>query len=98
MPLELGAGASLPGLRELAKDLTTDLESCANRSLTIWDFLGRASKQPNFRQLIILAWGGYGKTTLLKHIAYIYGTRQHQKRYNVPKRIPILVDSQLLTG
>jgi len=84
VPLELAASASLPGLRSLPSGIA------ANGDLGIWDFLIRASKQSTFRQIVILAWGGYGKTTLLKHIAYIYGTRQHT-RYGVPKRIPIFL-------
>lgn len=91
VPLALGAGGSLPGFKPLPEDLTTDLEVAAHQARSIWDFLRRASQQPTFRQMVILAWGGYGKTTLLKHIAYIYGTRQHQKRFKVPKRIPILL-------
>lgn len=84
VPLELAASASLPGFRALPTKIATEGE------LDIWDFLSRASKQPTFRQIVILAWGGYGKTTLLKHIAYIYGTRKYG-RYNVPKRIPVFL-------
>jgi predicted NACHT family NTPase len=39
----------------------------------------RQSRHRSFRQLAILAWGGYGKTTLLKHVAYMYGTQQQGK-------------------
>ncbi|MBD2122158.1 GUN4 domain-containing protein [Trichocoleus sp. FACHB-262] len=84
VPLEVAAGASLPGFRSLPTEITTEGD------LGIWDFLIRASKQPTFRQIVILAWGGYGKTTLLKHIAYIYGTRQHT-RYGVTKRVPVFL-------
>jgi hypothetical protein len=95
VPLTLGVGASLPGFKEQAKaqkfDAETDLTIYTRQDLTIWDFLRKASKQSNFRQIVILAWGGYGKTTLLKHIAYIYGTCQHQNRFKVPKRIPFLL-------
>ncbi|MDX2214025.1 MAG: GUN4 domain-containing protein [Oculatellaceae cyanobacterium bins.114] len=91
VPLALGAGASLPGFKISVQNQTADLDLHTYQNLAIWDFLRKASQQPTFRQLVILAWGGYGKTTLLKHIAYIYGTRQHQKRFNVPKRIPILL-------
>nr|WP_290227974.1 GUN4 domain-containing protein [Trichocoleus desertorum] len=84
VPLELAASASLPGFRSLPTEIATEGD------LGIWNFLSRASKQPTFRQIVILAWGGYGKTTLLKHIAYIYGTRK-QSRYNVPKKIPVFL-------
>lgn len=85
VPLELDAGASLPGWRSLPTEKAVD-----GNFLGIWDFLSRASKQATFRQIVILAWGGYGKTTLLKHIAYVYGSRKY-KDYNVPKRIPMLL-------
>ncbi|MEP0910058.1 GUN4 domain-containing protein [Leptolyngbya sp. GB1-A1] len=90
VPLSLGVGASLPGFK-VSVDPIADQDVIFGRSLSIWDVLAKAPKQANFRQLVILAWGGYGKTTLLKHIAYIYGTRQQQRRYNLPKRIPILL-------
>jgi predicted NACHT family NTPase len=84
VPLALGTGALAPGLKFEAGAI----EPIAD--LNIWQFLAKAEKEQNFRQLAILAWGGYGKTTLLKHIAYIYATKQ-QHRYGVPKRIPVLL-------
>lgn len=39
--------------------------------------------------MAILAWGGYGKTTLLKHIAYLYGTGQAPR--SAPRLIPVLL-------
>lgn len=56
----------------------------------IWDFLRRASQQPMLRQMVIVAWGGYGKTTLLRHIAYTYSTKK-QGCYNVKPQIPVLL-------
>jgi hypothetical protein len=58
--------------------------------LQIWDFLAQAESEPVYRQLAILAWGGYGKTTLLKHVTLIYSTHQHSL-YGVPHRIPVLL-------
>lgn len=88
LSLALASGGSLPGFRSLPiHDLSAVLER--NES-GIWEFLAQATKVPSFRQLVILAWGGYGKTTLLKHIAYIYGSQQ-QGRYKVSKKIPMLL-------
>ncbi|MGB7250863.1 MAG: GUN4 domain-containing protein [Phormidesmis sp.] len=58
-------------------------------SYSIWDFLAEAERETTFRQLAVLAWGGYGKTTLLKHIAYRMGTKQPEK--DVPQRVPFLL-------
>ena len=82
VPLELVPNAVSPGLRQAVFDrfLTT---------LDIWALLARTTNEPMFRQLVILAWGGYGKTTLLKHIAYLYGTRQQPR--SAPKLIPFLL-------
>ena len=57
--------------------------------LYIWSFLQRAQAVPVFRQIAILAWGGYGKTTLLKHVAYLYGRGETPR--GVPKLIPFLL-------
>jgi len=84
VPLALSTSAMFPGFTP------SDLERCMSNGLSIWDFLARADTVRNCRQLVILAWGGYGKTTLLKHIAYIYSSRQ-QSRYDVPPRIPVFL-------
>ncbi|MEM1292438.1 MAG: NACHT domain-containing protein [Cyanobacteria bacterium P01_H01_bin.162] len=87
VPLGLDLSANLPGFRQLA---IPEIEQV--QDLNIWHFIRRAEPQRPFRQLAILAWGGYGKTTLLKHIAYIYGTQQQgQNKYQVPKRMPVLL-------
>ncbi|MCA6510241.1 MAG: GUN4 domain-containing protein [Pseudanabaena sp. M109S1SP2A07QC] len=54
----------------------------------IWEII-RAKR---YRQIAIRAWGGYGKSTLLKHLAYIYSTGEYRNRkYNAPKLIPFLL-------
>lgn len=58
--------------------------------LSIWDVIQRSRKQPTFRQIAIQAQGGFGKTTLLRHIALIYGQGKH-RRYQAPKLIPFLL-------
>jgi ATP/maltotriose-dependent transcriptional regulator MalT len=37
--------------------------------MQIWDLLQRVRQEPAYRQIALRAWGGYGKTTLLKHVA-----------------------------
>ncbi|MEM9505403.1 MAG: GUN4 domain-containing protein, partial [Cyanobacteria bacterium P01_E01_bin.43] len=59
-------------------------------SLSIWDLLARAQADLAYRQLAILAWGGYGKTTLMRHLTFIYAQQKH-RRHRVPKRIPVLL-------
>jgi predicted NACHT family NTPase len=44
------------------------LEDEINNTLSIWHFLGAGRTDSTVRQIMILAWGGYGKTTLLRHI------------------------------
>ncbi|MEM6252363.1 MAG: GUN4 domain-containing protein [Cyanobacteria bacterium P01_D01_bin.156] len=85
VPLELDSSAMQAGFHSLM----LDRNQTSQRELTIWTFLAQAQKTPTFRQLAILAWGGYGKTTLLRHIAFRYGTKQIPK--GAPKFIPVLL-------
>lgn len=59
-------------------------------SISIWNLLSEARKDPAYTRLAILAWGGYGKTTLLRHITYIYAMQRY-RRYHAPKLVPILL-------
>ncbi|WP_008317491.1 GUN4 domain-containing protein [Leptolyngbya sp. PCC 6406] len=89
VPLALDLSATRPGFRAAPQDFKAqDWERLSN--LNIWHFLKQAESTRPYRQLVILAWGGYGKTTLLKHIAYLYGTGQHS-RHQVKQRIPVLL-------
>ena len=56
----------------------------------IWGLIRRSQKDPQFRQMVIQAKGGFGKTTLLRHVTLIYGQGK-QRRYQAPKRIPFLL-------
>mgnify|MGYP001024457479 CR=1 FL=1 len=102
VPLALDLSASSPGFRRMAKGLADEglsgeglsAEDMAEmprsyNSYSIWEFLAKAGRETTFRQLAVLAWGGYGKTTLLKHIAYRMGTKQPEKE--VPQRVPFLL-------
>ncbi len=58
--------------------------------LIIWDILRQAKRILAYKRLAIISWGGYGKTTLLKHITYIY-TNKKEKKYQAPKLLPVLL-------
>ncbi|MEL7355779.1 MAG: GUN4 domain-containing protein [Cyanobacteria bacterium J06560_6] len=59
----------------------------------IWDLLRQIESNPSYRQIAIIARGGFGKTTLLRHITYRYSyePRRVCKEKNVPKLLPILL-------
>jgi GUN4-like/NACHT domain len=80
----LGDRMDLRQMEQLQKDPTLRSEN-----LNIWDLLARSKRDRKFRQMSIQAKGGMGKTTLLRHIALIYG--QRKQRRDVPKLIPILL-------
>ncbi|NJO66940.1 MAG: NACHT domain-containing protein [Leptolyngbyaceae cyanobacterium RM1_405_57] len=88
VPLQLDPGSLQPGFR--SQDIERLQQLMHSDGQKIWDLLKQADKQPVFRQIVILAWGGYGKTTLLKHIAYTYGMNQ-QGKYEAPRLTPFLL-------
>jgi len=58
----------------------------------IWDFLSRTDKMPSYRRMVILASVGYGKTTLLKHIALTYAENPRLvSNHKAPRLIPFLL-------
>ncbi|WP_049769536.1 GUN4 domain-containing protein [Rippkaea orientalis] len=60
-----------------------------SEGISIWDLLKNSKQIPSYRHLVLLAWGGYGKTTLLRHVTYIY-TQKKQER-GVPTLLPVLL-------
>ncbi|MBP0010871.1 MULTISPECIES: NACHT domain-containing protein [unclassified Roseofilum] len=66
------------------------LEKLQEKGLQIWEILKQAEKTEAYRRLAIISWGGYGKTTLLRHITYIY-TEKKQGKYRAPKLLPVLL-------
>ncbi len=92
VPLELSADSMTRGyeFRDRAKNRA---EAC--EQLQIWQLLELVRKDNRLRQIAIRAWGGYGKSTLLKHLAYIYSTQEYCKgsysKYQVPALIPFLL-------
>ncbi len=88
--LTLDTGAIAAGWQTLQGQEREQLSHLQSRHFKIWHLLKQAEQQPLFRQMAIVAWGGFGKTTLLKHIAYIYSSQQ-QQRYGVSARVPVLL-------
>ena len=86
VPLELSdafikneEGEALPGLPGYRSNQLSEQElSIPNPAniKSIWYFLSKAQKVSAFRNLAILAWGGYGKSTLLRHITYCYTNKK----------------------
>ncbi|MBE9029020.1 GUN4 domain-containing protein [filamentous cyanobacterium LEGE 11480] len=68
--------------------------SSEERSQTwqIWDFLAQVKRVPAYRFIAILADGGSGKTTLMRHVTYKYAKGQ-QRKYGrqVPTLLPFLI-------
>ena len=85
VPLELDSSAIAAGFQSRDRSSIDLLQE-----QDIWFFLAQVKEQSAYRQLAIVAWGGFGKTTLLKHLAFIYGTKQH-RRFKVPLLIPVLL-------
>lgn len=91
VPLELDASCLPAGWRKFPDqplEKSARDEVCGHK---IWDLLGKTEQELTFRQIVVLAWGGYGKTTLLKHIAHTYGMDQQKDKYGVPRRVPFLL-------
>ena len=81
----------LPGFKS-EEEIGEFLQAQAENRLTIWAILRRAKKDSAYRRLTIQAWGGYGKTTLLRHVTYIYTHKLYQKKaYQAPELLPVLL-------
>ena len=79
MQLSMGEGA------RKEKKSRGDREDC----LQIWDVLERSQKFDSYKNVAILASGGSGKTTMLRHLSYRYG--KGNARRGVPKLVPFLL-------
>jgi hypothetical protein len=95
--LGLDANAQLAGLqgadRRALQQLSSEINGEGDR-LQIWDLLSRADRQPQFRRMALIAWGGYGKTTLMRHVAYVYSKGLHSKdhqRRGLKRKLPVLL-------
>ncbi|MBE9040606.1 GUN4 domain-containing protein [Oscillatoriales cyanobacterium LEGE 11467] len=99
VPLELSGdfsrgvdGEALPMPPGLKRDKQLAERLASGEGLRIWNLLERGKGNSAYRSLAILAWGGYGKTTLLRHITYLY-TQKRQPRQiaSAPKLLPVLL-------
>ncbi|MEO0538789.1 MAG: GUN4 domain-containing protein [Cyanobacteria bacterium P01_A01_bin.123] len=89
VPLDLSGALSSGALADMRNPRDPSLMS---ENLDIWKLLARSRKDRKFRQMVILAKGGMGKTTLLRHITLIYGQRkQRQRPYHAPTLLPVLL-------
>jgi predicted NACHT family NTPase len=83
-------GEDLPQLPGFRQEDLEQLQTVSPNELSIWHLLAKVKRVPAYSRMVVLAWGGYGKTTLLKHITYTYA-RHHHRRYQVPKFLPVLL-------
>ncbi|MEM8810844.1 MAG: hypothetical protein AAGF01_32950, partial [Cyanobacteria bacterium P01_G01_bin.38] len=103
MPLKLspsGLGLGPMGSRQgaiaeasMSLELQLERRLLEQQNLTIWDLLRQVRQANAYSRLAILAQGGYGKTTLLRHIAFTYATgRDEEPQFQgVPKLVPMLL-------
>lgn len=90
VPLELDSSAIRPGFNGFPVGQPSQGIQDDDPELRIWTLLAYAQNEPAYRQIAIVAWGGFGKTTLLKHLAYIYGSKQHET-YGVTPLVPFFL-------
>ncbi len=96
VPLDVSVGAvpfgRSSGTRRSPQD-SAATEKTQQQTWYLWDLLREMKQMPAYRQMAILAQGGYGKTTLLRHVTYQYATepKQTKRRHNVPVLIPFLL-------
>ena len=71
-----------------------------DQRLQVWDLLARSENQPQFRRMVLQSLGGYGKTTLMRHVAYVYS--KNKQRRGLDRKIPVLIvlgkHRELLSG
>jgi hypothetical protein len=91
VPLKLSMNVEMLARVSNAETLMSEHQQQDSRE--IWDFLSRVQRIPAYSNLVILARGGYGKTTLLRHIAYLFACRFRivRHRYKTPKLLPVLL-------
>ena len=99
VPLELSGdffrsvdGETLPMPPGLKRDKQVAERLASGEGLRIWNLLERGKRNSVYRSLAILAWGGYGKTTLLRHITYLYTQKGKPRQIaSAPKLLPVLL-------
>lgn len=66
------------------------LRRMQEEGISIWELLQEVRRVPAYRQLAVLAWGGYGKTTLMRNLAYTFA-RGNYRKHKAPKLVPFLI-------
>ena len=77
------------GCDDADKPEIESLQSNPDKNLDVWKLLKLAQESKEFRRIAVLAQGGFGKTTLLKHVAYTLGRNEQSSDVNA--RVPILL-------
>ncbi|MEL6813484.1 MAG: NACHT domain-containing protein, partial [Cyanobacteria bacterium J06598_3] len=94
VPLEVSGAALFDRWPEKGAPLdVAAMESAQREELYLWQLLSQVRKVSAYRQMAILAKGGFGKTTLLRHVTYNYATKpdKMRRRHKVPVLIPFLL-------
>ncbi|MGC1307960.1 MAG: GUN4 domain-containing protein [Phormidesmis sp.] len=93
VPLALSGRFHQLGFVEDPRAVGESLSDEAEEPPYIWDLLQQIEQEPRYRQIAIIARGGFGKTTLLRHITYRYSYEPHRvcREKRVPRLIPILL-------
>lgn len=81
---------AIPLLEKVFVPLELSGAGVNSSTLNIWKLLRRTRQDSQFKRMVILAKGGMGKTTLLRHITLIYAQGKYRRR-GAPKLIPILL-------
>lgn len=89
VPLDLSGAVSSGALIENPRRQRQD-KGFRSENWDIWDVLARSRRERSFRQMSILAKGGMGKTTLLRHVALIYAQNKYRS-HRAPKLVPVLL-------
>ena len=90
MPLELDRSFQTPGFCDPPEKFEADLSAGLDpATVNIWQLLAMANRDLVYSQIAILAWGGYGKTTLLRHVTYALG--KNKQPATVPRYLPVLL-------
>jgi GUN4-like/NACHT domain len=88
VPLEVSGGAMFWRLEQSTRANLAALEK-EQEELSLWKLLSQVRQVPAYRQMAILAKGGFGKTTLLRHVTYGYAIKP--KRVSRLHKVPVLI-------
>ncbi len=87
--LRLDHNAQDPGYARAEMGMRQEGDLALNDRSQIWDLLERSEKEPEFQRIVLKAWGGYGKTTLMQQVTYAYS--KDKQRKGLKRKIPMLI-------